>query len=159
MLSKRWEIAPENPRVEEKLAAALQIRPLAARLLVNRGITSIDAAREFLTPSLQRLHDPFLMRGMAEAVHRLTRSLQNQESIVIYGDYDVDGITATAVLSWFFRDIGVSVPYYLPHRMREGYGLNAEAVRSLPIRARVSSSLSIAASPVIMRSNSLEAWE
>ena len=68
MLSKRWEIAPENPRVEEKLAAALQIRPLAARLLVNRGITSIEAAREFLTPSLQRLHDPFLMRGMAEAV-------------------------------------------------------------------------------------------
>ena len=131
MLPKRWEIAPENPRVEEKLAAALQIRPLAARLLVNRGITTIEAAREFLTPSLQRLHDPFLMRGMAEAVHRLTRGLQNQESIVIYGDYDVDGITATAVLSWFFRDIGVPVPYYLPHRMREGYGLNAEAVRKL----------------------------
>jgi len=131
MLSKRWEIAPENPRVEEKLTAALQIRPLAARLLVNRGITSIEAAREFLTPSLQRLHDPFLMRGMAEAVNRLTRSIQSQESIVIYGDYDVDGITATAVLSWFFRDIGVPVPYYLPHRMREGYGLNAEAIRKL----------------------------
>jgi single-stranded-DNA-specific exonuclease len=131
MLSKRWEIAPGHPMLEEKLAAALQIRPLAARLLVNRGITSIDAARDFLTPSLQRLHDPFLMRGMAEAVQRLTRSLQNQESIVIYGDYDVDGITATAVLSWFFRDIGVPVPYYLPHRMREGYGLNTEAVRKL----------------------------
>lgn len=131
MLSKRWEIAPENPRVEEKLTAALQIRPLAARLLVNRGITSIEAAREFLTPSLQRLHDPFLMRGMAEAVNRLTRSIQSQESIVIYGDYDVDGITATAVLCWFFRDIGVPVPYYLPHRMREGYGLNAEAIRKL----------------------------
>ena len=131
MLSKRWESAPPNPQVEDKLAAALQIRPLAARLLANRGITSIDAAREFLTPSLQRLHDPFLMHGMAEAVHRLTHSLRHQESIVIYGDYDVDGITATAVLSWFFRDIGVPVPYYLPHRMREGYGLNAEAVRKL----------------------------
>jgi single-stranded-DNA-specific exonuclease len=131
MLSKRWEIAPPNRRVEEKLAAALRIRPLPARLLVNRGITSIDAAHEFLTPSLQRLHDPFLMRGMAEAVQRLIRGLQNQESIVIYGDYDVDGITATAVLSWFFRDIGVPVPYYLPHRMREGYGLNTEAVRQL----------------------------
>jgi single-stranded-DNA-specific exonuclease len=90
MLSKRWEIAPENPKVEEKLTAALQIRPLAARLLVNRGITSIEAAREFLTPSLQRLHDPFLMRGMAEAVNRLTRSIQSQESIVIYGDYDIE---------------------------------------------------------------------
>ena len=131
MLSKRWEIAPANPRIEEKLAAALQIQPLAARLLVNRGITGIEAAREFLSPSLQRLHDPFLMRGMAEAVNRLIRSLQRQESIAIYGDYDVDGITATAVLSWFFRDIGVPVPYYLPHRMREGYGLNAEAVRKL----------------------------
>jgi single-stranded-DNA-specific exonuclease len=131
MLTKRWEIASGNPRVEEKLAAALQIRPLAARLLVNRGITSIEAARDFLTPSLQHLHDPFLMRGMAEAVNRLTQSLQSQETIGIYGDYDVDGITATAVLRWFFRDIGVPVPYYLPHRMREGYGLNAEAVRKL----------------------------
>jgi single-stranded-DNA-specific exonuclease len=131
MLSKRWEIAPEDHRVEEKLAAALQIRPLAARLLVNRGITAIEGAREFLSPSLQRLHDPFLMRGMAEAVDRLTRGLRGQESIVIYGDYDVDGITATAVLSWFFRDLGVPVPYYLPHRMREGYGLNAEAIQKL----------------------------
>jgi single-stranded-DNA-specific exonuclease len=131
MLSKRWESAAPHPRLEEKLAAALQIRPLAAKLLVHRGITSIDAAHEFLTSSLQHLHDPFLMRGMPEAVQRLTQSLRHQESIVIYGDYDVDGITATAVLSWFFRDIGVPVPYYLPHRMREGYGLNAEAVRKL----------------------------
>ncbi len=131
MLSKRWEITPANPRVEAKLAAALQIRPLAARLLANRGLTTIEAAQDFLTPSLQRLHDPFLMRGMSEAVDRLFRGLQSQESIVIYGDYDVDGITATAVLSWFFRDIGVAVPYYLPHRMREGYGLNAEAIRKL----------------------------
>jgi single-stranded-DNA-specific exonuclease len=131
MLSKRWEIASKDPKVEEKLAAALQIRPLAARLLVNRGLTTIEAAHEFLAPSLQRLHDPFLMRGMAEAVDRLVHSLRSQEAIVIYGDYDVDGITATAVLHWFFRDIGVPVPYYLPHRMREGYGLNAEAVRKL----------------------------
>ena len=131
MLSKRWEIRSQDPRVEEKLAAALQIRLLAARLLVNRGITTIEAAREFLAPSLQRLYDPFLMRGMAEAVERLVRGICDQEAIVIYGDYDVDGITATAVLSWFFRDLGVSVPYYLPHRMREGYGLNAEAVRKL----------------------------
>ena len=131
MLSKRWEIASKDPQVAEKLAAALQIRPLAARLLVNRGITTIEAAHEFLAPSLQRLHDPYLMHGMAEAVDRLVRSLRSQESIVIYGDYDVDGITATAVLRWFFRDIGVPVAYYLPHRMREGYGLNAEAVRKL----------------------------
>jgi single-stranded-DNA-specific exonuclease len=131
MLSKRWEIAPTNRRVEEKLTAALQLRPLAARLLVNRGITTIEGARDFLTPSLQRLHDPFLMRGMAGAVDRLIRAIRAQEPIVIYGDYDVDGITATAVLSWFFRDIGIQVPYYLPHRMREGYGLNAEAVQKL----------------------------
>jgi single-stranded-DNA-specific exonuclease len=131
MLSKRWAITPANPRVEDKLAAALQIRPLAARLLSNRGISTIEAAGEFLDPSLQRLHDPFLMRGMAEAVERLIRGLRARESIVIYGDYDVDGITATAVLRWFFQDIGVAVPYYLPHRMREGYGLNAEAIQQL----------------------------
>jgi single-stranded-DNA-specific exonuclease len=80
---------------------------------------------------LQRLYDPFLMRGMSEATDRLIRGIRSHEPIVIYGDYDVDGITATAVLSWFFRDIGVPAPYYLPHRMREGYGLNAEAVRKL----------------------------
>ena len=131
MLTKRWEIAPENPKVEEKFAAALQIQPLAARLLANRGLSTIEGAREFLSPSLQRLYDPFRMRGMAEAVDRLIRGLQTQERIVIYGDYDVDGMTATAVLSWFFREIGAPVPYYLPHRMREGYGLNAEAIRQL----------------------------
>jgi len=131
MLPKRWEIAPENPKIEAKLAAALQISALAARLLVNRGITTIEAAHEFLTPSLRRLYDPFVMRGMSEAVDRLVRGLQSQERITIYGDYDVDGITATAVLSWFFREIGAPAPYYLPHRMREGYGLNAEAIRKL----------------------------
>jgi single-stranded-DNA-specific exonuclease len=131
MQSKRWLVAAPNPLVEEKLAAALQIRPLAARLLANRGITTIEGGREFLTPSLQRLHDPFLMRGMSEATDRLIRGIRSHEPIMIYGDYDVDGITATAVLSWFFRDIGVPVPYYLPHRLREGYGLNAEAVRKL----------------------------
>ncbi len=134
MQSKRWLMAMPNPRGEEELGAALQIQPLAAKLLVNRGITTIDAGREFLAPSLQRLHDPFLMRGMVEATDRLIRGIRGRESIVIYGDYDVDGITATAVLSWFFRDIGVPVPYYLPHRMREGYGLNAEAVQKLADR-------------------------
>jgi single-stranded-DNA-specific exonuclease len=131
MLPKRWEMAPEHAKIAEKLAASLQIQPLAARLLANRGISTIEAAREFLTPSLQRLYDPFRMRGMVEAVDRLIRGLQSQERIVIYGDYDVDGITATAVLSWFFREIGAPIAYYLPHRMREGYGLNAEAIRRL----------------------------
>lgn len=128
---KRWEIAAGNSRLEEKLVAALQLRPLAARLLVNRGITTIDHARMYLNPSLHHLHDPFSMHGMSEAVERLMRALLAQESIAIYGDYDVDGITATSVLTWFFRDIGVAVPYYLPHRMREGYGLNPNAVRHL----------------------------
>jgi single-stranded-DNA-specific exonuclease len=131
MLSKRWVFTPADSRVAGKLAAALQVRPVAAQLLTSRGITTIDKAREFLDPSLQRLYDPFLMRGMPQAVDRLIRAIRAHEAIVIYGDYDVDGVTATSVLSWFFRDIGVPVPYYLPHRMREGYGLNAEAVRKL----------------------------
>jgi single-stranded-DNA-specific exonuclease len=131
MLPKRWVLTPADPRAADKLAAALQIGPVAAQLLTGRGITTIDQAREFLEPSLRRLHDPFLMRGMPQAVDRLVRAIRAHEAIVIYGDYDVDGVTATSVLSWFFRDIGVPVPYYLPHRMREGYGLNAEAVRKL----------------------------
>jgi single-stranded-DNA-specific exonuclease len=131
MLPKRWVLTPADPRVADKLAAALQISPVAAKLLTGRGVTTIDEAHEFLDPSLQRLHDPFLMRGMPQAVDRLVRAIRAHEAVVIYGDYDVDGVTATSVLSWFFRDIGVPVPYYLPHRMREGYGLNVEAVRKL----------------------------
>jgi single-stranded-DNA-specific exonuclease len=128
---KRWHTLPEQGGPAAKLAAALGISPLAATLLVNRGLTTIEAARDFLQPSLRRLHDPFLMRGMTEAVDRLARALRAGEPIAIYGDYDVDGITATAVLSWCFRDLGVRVPYYLPHRMREGYGLNPAAIRKL----------------------------
>ncbi len=131
MLAKQWAVATSDARLTAKLAAAVPLSQLAAKLLVNRGITTIEAAHSFLNPSLQRLHDPFLMHGMAAAVERLAESLHARDPIAIYGDYDVDGITATAVLSWFFRDIGVPVPYYLPHRMREGYGLNAEAVRKL----------------------------
>lgn len=131
VLSKRWDLAPGDVTREEKLVATLRLSYLAARLLVNRGVTSIEAAQDFLNPSLQRLHDPFAMRGMTAAVERLLESIHAREPIAIYGDYDVDGITATAVLSWFFRELGVPVPYYLPHRMREGYGLNAEAVRKL----------------------------
>jgi single-stranded-DNA-specific exonuclease len=131
MLSKRWEVAAGAAKYEAKLAATLRLSTLAAKLLVNRGLTTIEAAHRFLNPSLRQLHDPFLMHGMSAAVARLIESLRAREPMAIYGDYDVDGITATAVLSWFFRDIGVPVPYYLPHRMREGYGLNEAAVRQL----------------------------
>jgi single-stranded-DNA-specific exonuclease len=131
MLSKRWDVAAGDARLEKHLHLTLGLPPLAARLLVNRGVTSLEGAQGFLQPSLQRLYDPFIMRGMAAAVDRLMEGLQKRELMAVYGDYDVDGITATAVLGWFFRDIGVPLPYYLPHRMREGYGLNAAAVRTL----------------------------
>ena len=85
MPSKRWLIAPGNPRLEEQLATALQLHPVAARLLTNRGITSIEGAREFLNPALQQLYDPCLMHGMPQAVERLACGLRAREAIAIYG--------------------------------------------------------------------------
>ena len=104
---------------------------MLCQVLVNRGLTETDAIRTFLTPSLYDLQDPYLLHGMDRAVQRLMRALHHGERMAIYGDYDVDGVTATALLVTFFRELGIQVPYYIPDRDSEGYGLNAEAMRYL----------------------------
>jgi single-stranded-DNA-specific exonuclease len=88
-----------------------------------RGYLSADSARNFLNPSRDHLHDPFLMRGMPEAVSRLLRAIDQREPILIYGDYDVDGTTGTAVLLRAFRMLGATAGYHVPHRFTEGYGI------------------------------------
>jgi single-stranded-DNA-specific exonuclease len=99
--------------------------------LINRGLTDAAATQAFLSPSLHDLSDPFLLRGMEQAVQRLLTALQQGEPMAIYGDYDVDGVTATALLVIFFRELGFNVPFYIPERSSEGYGLNATAIEHL----------------------------
>lgn len=94
-----------------------------ARILMNRGISSYDAARDFFRPSREKLHDPFLMKDMDRAVNRLESAIRQHEKIMVYGDYDVDGTTGTALLFSFLREIGADVSYYINDRIREGYGI------------------------------------
>ena len=94
-----------------------------AALLIARGHEDVDSAQAFLKPALDQLHDPFLMRGMTDAVKRLRQAIDNQEPILIYGDYDVDGTTGTAVLLRALRMLGATAGYHVPHRFTEGYGI------------------------------------
>ena len=127
---KRWTVEPPHPGAAA-LAKDLGIAPVVAQMLLNRGLTTTAAARDFLKPSLKHLHDPALLPGLPAAADRLARAIQNNEKIVIYGDYDVDGITATAILWHALRLLGGHAETYIPHRLNEGYGLNADAVATL----------------------------
>jgi single-stranded-DNA-specific exonuclease len=124
----RWTLAPPQPSLAGQLAGALQIPPLLAQCLLNRGLTDPATATAFLQPRLKHLADPFLLPNMAAAVERLLLARRRNEPLVIFGDYDVDGVTSTALLLDVLRPLGWNVCSYLPHRMDEGYGLSSEAV-------------------------------
>jgi single-stranded-DNA-specific exonuclease len=113
-----------------QLASKLKISPLLAQCLLNRGISEVPIAENFLAPRLKNLSDPFLLPNMDKAVERLLRAREEKESIVIYGDYDVDGVTSTALLMEVLRALGWQVQFYLPNRIAEGYGLSADGVEN-----------------------------
>ncbi len=127
---KQWEIMPDDGRCEQ-LARGLNVSPLLAQVLINRGVTNSDTASMFLRPKLTELIDPLRMPGIEPAVERIKQAVVNKEKITVYGDYDVDGITGVSILWELLRLLGADVDYYIPHRIEEGYGLNAEAVRTL----------------------------
>jgi len=143
LLNKTWHVSQPSPEPVNALVQELGISPIVAGLLVNRKVTTADSARYFLDADLTKLHDPFLMTGMREAVDRVIRSIEAKEKITVFCDYDVDGVSSAAFLIHFFRDLGVSIDYYLPERMAEGYGLNASAIRT--IREEMGSALMITA--------------
>jgi single-stranded-DNA-specific exonuclease len=124
----RWSLAPPQPGLAARLASALQIPPLLAQCLVNRGLSDPASITNFLQPRLKHLADPFLLPNMAAAVERLLQARQRNEPVVIFGDYDVDGVTSTALLLEVLRPLGWQVQYYLPHRLDEGYGLSPDGV-------------------------------
>lgn len=128
---KRWRIMPGQPTTESELSTALGVHPIVAKLLVNRGITTVAAGAEFLHGTLDTLLDPFGLKGMTEAVAAIEKALAAKEPIVVYGDYDVDGITATSLLYRFLKKCDAQVSYYIPERQSEGYGLNAEALEHI----------------------------
>src|SRR5216684_705580 len=122
-VARRWMVRPSDQAQASTLAEALGVSTIVAALLIARGHQDVDSAQAFLKPSLDQLHDPFLMRGMTDAVKRLLHAIDNQEPILIYGDYDVDGTTGTAVLLRALRMLGATAGYHVPHRFTEGYGI------------------------------------
>jgi len=129
-MSFRWVYAePEGEEVVSALQEELGIPEKIAYLLALRGIDNYDKAKAFFRPELDFLYDPFLMKDMHEASQRLARAIRSGEKILVYGDYDVDGTTATSILYIFLKDFGVEVDYYIPHRFKEGYGINPEGIQ------------------------------
>src|SRR2546423_98916 len=126
--SKKWIVRERDHARAGQLASTLGVSPIVAHLLIARGHEDAESARFFLKPSLDQLHDPFLMRGMSDAVARLVQAIDRQEPILIYGDYDVDGTTGTAVLLRALRMLGATAGYHVPHRFTEGYGIRQEAL-------------------------------
>jgi len=127
---KQWVIRPQNKNAAE-LAKALNVSPLLAQILLNRGISSPADGSVFLRPKLTWLIRPELMPGVQKAVERIHHAIKNSEKITIYGDYDVDGITGVAIIWQLLELLGADIDYYIPHRIDEGYGLNDQAVRSI----------------------------
>ena len=126
-----WNHLPCNDDEAKLLGAALNLHPTVARLLCLRGLRDPDAAARFLSPSMDHLHDPFLLADMGKAVERIERALANKERIAIHGDYDVDGITSTVILRRALEMLGGDVVHFIPERLRDGYGLQPAAIERL----------------------------
>ena len=129
-MSFRWVFTqPEQAEAISNLMEVLNVPESIARLLAIRGISSFEDAKQFFRPTLNELHDPFLMKDMDRASERLSLAIRSNEKVLVYGDYDVDGTTATAIMYSFLKEFGVEVDYYIPHRFKEGYGINPEGIQ------------------------------
>ena len=126
---KKWVLRSQDEEGARRLAESIDSTPLVGQILLNRGLVDEEEVLHFLKGHLGDLTDPYLMCDMEKAVKRIITALKNDEKILIYGDYDVDGVTATSLLLLFLRDLGFSVFYYIPNRVNEGYGMNIESIR------------------------------
>jgi single-stranded-DNA-specific exonuclease len=131
MGSLRWVLPKAAEDAADVLARELGVHPIAARILVQRGYDTAQTAQDFLNDDLAALPDPSLMKGLDKAVERLAEALERKELVTLWGDYDVDGVSSTALLSTFLRAVGGNVATYIPHRLGEGYGLNSKAIERI----------------------------
>ena len=130
-MNKKWEVCKENKNDIDKISKENGLSNLISSILASRGIIEKEDVREFLNPTRDDFHDPFLMPDMEKAVDRILKAIQTQEKTIIYGDYDVDGITSITVLKKFLEERNLQVGEYIPNRLNEGYGLNKEAVKKI----------------------------
>jgi single-stranded-DNA-specific exonuclease len=127
----RWHTRPCDDTAAAALAAALNISPLVARLLCQRGLSDPERASRFLSPTLDQLHDPLALADMRRAVDRITAAIARRERIAIHGDYDVDGVTSTVILRRALELLGADVVHFIPERLKDGYGLQPAAIERL----------------------------
>ena len=126
-MSYKWNYQPPTEQKSQKadeLSKETGINPVLCRLLIDRGVTTTDETKRFFRPSLTDLHDPFLMDGMDKAVERINQALGRKERILVYGDYDVDGTTAVALVYRFLQQFTTNIDYYIPIRYNDGYGVS-----------------------------------
>ena len=127
-MKKHWQMFNPDPKKVDRLSRNLRCHPITAGILINRNIDNIQAAREFLSNTLHNIRSPFALVDMDAAVNRLYRAIRGNEKILIFGDYDVDGVTSTVILLDFLRYAGADVSYYIPHRVTEGYSIKPEHI-------------------------------
>ena len=130
-MNKKWQFYDIDEEKIEEVSKKYGINKLLATILVNRNITEEEQIKVFLNPTRKDFHDPFLMPDMDIAVDRIIKAIENKEKTIIYGDYDVDGITSITVLKNFLQDRGLKVDTYIPNRLEEGYGLNNNAIEKI----------------------------
>ena len=127
-----WQkVAKPDEQLVSTLSNELSVNPIIAKLLVERGVSSVEDAQQFLQPSMETIHDPHQLHDMDKAVQRIQQAVENGEQITVYGDYDADGITSTALMYEVLQDVGANVNYYVPNRFRDGYGPNADAYQRI----------------------------
>jgi single-stranded-DNA-specific exonuclease len=130
-LSPRWDTTPVDEAAAGRLAAALDVPAVVARLLCQRGLADPEAANRFLNPALDQLHDPMALADMRTAVDRILAAIARKERIAVHGDYDVDGVTSTVILRRSLELLGAEVMHYIPERLKDGYGLQPAAIERL----------------------------
>ena len=131
---KKWEFYNSDEKLVNEICEKYNLNKLIGKIIVNRHVVNDEDVRIFITPTRDDFHNPFLFKGMDIAVDRIIKAINNKEKILIYGDYDVDGITSTTVLKKYLIDRGISVDTYIPNRLHEGYGLNKKAIDTIKER-------------------------
>ena len=131
---KKWEFYNSDEKLVDEICERYNLNKVIGKIIVNRHVVNDEDVRIFITPTRDDFHNPFLFKGMDIAVERIIKAIKNKEKILIYGDYDVDGITSTTVLKKYLMDRGISVDTYIPNRLHEGYGLNKNAINTIKER-------------------------
>ncbi|HMK17322.1 MAG TPA: DHH family phosphoesterase, partial [Chitinophagaceae bacterium] len=127
-MQKRWKILNADKQESDSLQLALKISPIICDILVQRGVVTFEESKKYFRPELNDLHDPWLMKDMDKAVERIIRAVNNNEKILVFGDYDVDGTTSVACMYRFLKKIHSNLDFYIPHRYREGYGVSKAGI-------------------------------